>query len=89
MKALILPVAIGLAASLAACDTTNTGSSRSNGGLFGSSTAPSAAATPSQSRAVQRACDPRNVPADQRASVLHQDRPGGSDCPDAVTTPRR
>lgn len=86
MKAIILPVAIGIVVSLAACDTTNSTSAPSSGGLFGSSTAPSAAAEP---RAVQRACDPRNVPSDRRASVLHQDRPGGSDCPDAVTTPRR
>lgn len=86
MRSLVLPVAIALAASLAACDTTDTGSSRSGGGLFGSSTAPSPA---TESRAVQRACDPRNVTSDQRASVLHQDRPGGTDCPDAVTTPRR
>jgi hypothetical protein len=89
MKTLIVPVAIGLAASLAACDTTNSSSSRSNGGIFGSSSAPPPAAASAQSRAVQRACDPRNVSTDQRASVLHQDRPGGSDCPDAVTTPQR
>ena len=25
-------------------------------------------------------CDPSNVPEDQRATLLHQDRPGGSDC---------
>jgi hypothetical protein len=25
-------------------------------------------------------CSPGNVPPDQRASVLHQDRPGGTDC---------
>jgi hypothetical protein len=25
-------------------------------------------------------CNPSNVPPDQRASLLHQDRPGGSDC---------
>ena len=25
-------------------------------------------------------CNPNNVPPDQRASILHQDRPGGSDC---------
>jgi hypothetical protein len=25
-------------------------------------------------------CSPSNVPPDQRASILHQDRPGGSDC---------
>jgi hypothetical protein len=25
-------------------------------------------------------CSPNNVPPDQRASLLHQDRPGGSDC---------
>ena len=89
MKAFILPVAIALAATLAACENTGTGASRSGGGLFGSSTAPSAPATPAQSRAIERACNPGNVPSDQRASVLHQDRPGGSDCPDAVTTPRR
>jgi hypothetical protein len=88
MRFLVLPVAmLALAASLAACDTTN-GSSRSGGGLFGSSTPPAAVAAPG-SRAIERACNPGNVPANQRASVLHQDRPGGSDCPDAVTTPRR
>ena len=89
MRSLILPVALALAASLAACDTTNTGARSNGGGLFGSSTPPSTVGTPAESRAVQRACDPRNVNPSQRASVLHQDRPGGSDCPDAVTTPQR
>jgi len=26
------------------------------------------------------ACDPRNVPPNERADMLHQSRPGGSDC---------
>ena len=90
MKALTLPVAIALAATLAACDSTGTNASRSGGGVFGSSSAPAVTtASPAQTRAIERACNPGNVSSDQRASVLHQDRPGGSDCPDAVTTPRR
>jgi hypothetical protein len=43
--------------------------------FFGASAAASAA-DPSRSPA----CDPRNAPPTERADLLHQNRPGGSDC---------
>jgi hypothetical protein len=94
MKPVVLALAVALVGTLAACDTfdRNTRSS----GLSGSST-PYSTSTYDRSygtdstvsRGVARACNPGNVAPGQRATILHQDRPGGSDCPDAVTSPRR
>jgi hypothetical protein len=44
--------------------------------LVGAASVTANAADPSHSRA----CDPRNVPSNERADLLHQNRPGGSDC---------
>jgi hypothetical protein len=99
MKPVVLALGIGLLGTLAACDTTNP-NYRSTG-ISGSS-APygtydsrygtydrSYGSDRSVSRGIAAACDPRNVAPGQRATVLHQDRPGGSDCPDAVMSPTR
>jgi hypothetical protein len=89
MRSVFLPIA--LVAALAACESDGRGgglfgSSRDSGVYSGSSTA---AATSSERRAIARECDPRNVPPEQRATVLHQDRPGGSSCPENVIDDRR
>ena len=85
MRSVILPIA--LVAALAACE------SDGGGGLFGSSSSRdsgvySGSSTADQ-RAIARECDPRNVRPEQRATVLHQDRPGGSSCPENVIEDRR
>ena len=89
MRSIILPIA--LVAALAACE------SDGGGGLFGSSpsrdsgvySGSSTAATSADQRAIARECDPRNVRPEQRATILHQDRPGGSSCPENVIEDRR
>ena len=88
MRSVILPFA--LVAALAACESDGRGgglfnSSRDSGVYSGSSTA----ATSTDRRAIARECDPRNVPPEQRATLLHQDRPGGSSCPENVIEDRR
>ncbi len=89
MRSAILPIA--LLAALAACE-----SDRGGGGLFGSSSrdtvysgSSTAPATATDRRAIARECDPRNVAPEQRATLLHQDRPGGSSCPENVIQDRR
>ena len=89
MRSVILPIA--LVAALAACESDGRG-----GGLFGSSardsgvySGSSTATTAADRRAIARECDPRNVPSEQRATLLHQDRPGGSSCPENVIEDRR
>ena len=91
MKSVILPIA--LVAALAACESDGRGggllgSSRDSSVYSGSSTA-TTSTTSADRRAVARECDPRNVPAEQRATILHQDRPGGSSCPENVIEDRR
>jgi hypothetical protein len=88
MRPVILPIA--LVTALAACESDNRGgglfnSSRDSGVYSGSSTA----TTSADQRAIARECDPRNVAPEQRATVLHQDRPGGSSCPENVIENRR
>jgi hypothetical protein len=87
MRSVILPIA--LVAALAACESDGRG-----GGLFNSSRdsgvySGSTATTAADRRAIARECDPRNVPPEQRATLLHQDRPGGSSCPENVIDDRR
>jgi hypothetical protein len=88
MRSAILPIV--LVAALAACESDGRGgglfnSSRESSGSSGSSTAPTSAAR----RAIARECDPRNVSPEQRATLLHQDRPGGSSCPENVIEDQR
>ena len=96
MKPLMMALALGLAAAgLVACDTYDRGYRGT--GISGSSSSAPYGTYDSRygydrtysSSSVRAACDPRNVPSSQRATILHQDRPGGSDCPDAVTAPVR
>jgi hypothetical protein len=88
MRSAILPIA--LLAALAACESDR------GGGLFGSSSrdtvysgSSAVPATATDRRAITRECDPRNVAPEQRATLLHQDRPGGSSCPENVIQDRR
>jgi hypothetical protein len=87
MKSVLLPIT--LVAALAACESDGGGglfnSSRDSGVYSGSS----AATTSADRRAIARECDPRNVAPEQRATLLHQDRPGGSSCPENVIEDRR
>jgi hypothetical protein len=102
MKPVVLALGVALLGTLAACDTYD-GGYRSTG-ISGSS-APYGAYDSRYgnydgrygasdydrrvSRGLATACNPRNVPPGERATILHQDRPGGSDCPDAMTAPIR
>jgi hypothetical protein len=99
MKPVLLALGVALLGTLAACDTYD--HNYRSTGLSGSSTAPGTydsrygtydsryGSDRSVNRGVAAACDPRNAAPGDRASLLHQDRPGGSDCPEAVTSPTR
>ena len=88
MRQVILPIA--LVATLAACEQDGRGN---GGGIFSGSSASnvsaSSPATAREQRQIARDCDPRGVPAEQRATLLHQDRPGGTSCPENELQDRR
>ena len=90
MRQVILPIA--LVAALAACESDG----RSGGGIFGGGSGSSASnvsasspATTREQRQIARDCDPRTVGPEQRATLLHQDRPGGTSCPENELQDRR
>jgi hypothetical protein len=97
MKPVVLALGVALLGTLAACDTTDrgyrttglSGSSAPYGSTYDRGYGYDRSYDRSVNRGVAAACNPRNAPPGERATILHQDRPGGSDCPDAVTSPNR